>query len=136
MKRALEQGRDLFEVHNRLEHGQWQPWISENCIFSYETALRYRKVFEKYGSVTDLDGLTLTQLYIGSGLIPGVEMKESKPHVLFRPFQWIAKCDEWLKTATLELETMQSDLPESEKRHLKDECLPKARTLVARLETL
>lgn len=44
-------GEELIEVKQKLAHGEFKPWVLENCSFSYEQANCYVKV-AKVKSVT------------------------------------------------------------------------------------
>ena len=47
-----ENGRDLLEVKERLEHGQFQKWVEGNFPWSYATATRFMNVAETFKSCT------------------------------------------------------------------------------------
>lgn len=62
LQHAVEAGRLLTEAKAKLAHGQWLPWIDENCSFSPRTAQRYIKMFEEFGgsNATHVSHLTFT----------------------------------------------------------------------------
>ena len=41
---SIENGRDLLEVKERLEHGQFQKWVEGNFPWSYRTAVNMMNV--------------------------------------------------------------------------------------------
>ena len=41
---AAEAGAKLIEAKSILKHGEFKPWIEENCSFSYRTAKNYMDV--------------------------------------------------------------------------------------------
>jgi hypothetical protein len=48
-ERAIEMGLELREVKHDLQHGQWRPWVSAECDFSWDTAERYMLVAKQFG---------------------------------------------------------------------------------------
>src|SRR6202051_234367 len=40
-ERALAAGTALIEAKRLVAHGEWQPWLRENCGLSERTARRY-----------------------------------------------------------------------------------------------
>ena len=44
---ALEAGRLLIEAKAQLGHGEWIPWMQENCRFSERTAQAYMRVVRR-----------------------------------------------------------------------------------------
>ncbi len=43
---AIRAGEILSQVKDRLGHGEFLPWIEENCGFSRQTADNYRRLYE------------------------------------------------------------------------------------------
>ncbi|CCQ73919.1 DUF3102 domain-containing protein [Magnetospira sp. QH-2] len=41
---AQAAGEKLLQAKKEVEHGEFKPWIAENCWFSYATAKRYMRV--------------------------------------------------------------------------------------------
>jgi Protein of unknown function (DUF3102) len=41
---AITAGKLLIEAKDKLDHGQWLPWIRENCLISARTASRYMRL--------------------------------------------------------------------------------------------
>lgn len=41
---AAEIGEELIKVKQKLAHGEFGPWVSENCSFSYDSAKDYMNV--------------------------------------------------------------------------------------------
>jgi hypothetical protein len=54
---AIRAGEILTQVKERMEHGEFLPWVERSCKFSRETGSRYMRLFEhqnKLVSVTNL----------------------------------------------------------------------------------
>lgn len=47
IEKALEVGRLLTEAKDACSHGQWLPWLRENCAFSERTAQAYMRLHAK-----------------------------------------------------------------------------------------
>ena len=43
-ERALAAGTALIEAKRLIPHGEWQPWLHENCGLSQRTARRYMTI--------------------------------------------------------------------------------------------
>src|SRR6266705_1556207 len=43
----LELGKKLIEEKARYKHGEWEPWIKANCIFSANQARRYMCIYRE-----------------------------------------------------------------------------------------
>ncbi len=52
--KAKEAGELLLQAKSECAHGQFKPWIEENCAFSYDTANDYMKV-AKNGACSTFD---------------------------------------------------------------------------------
>ena len=48
LQHALEVGQLLVKAKNQCEHGDWKPWVRENCKFSLRTAQAYMRVERKF----------------------------------------------------------------------------------------
>ena len=44
LQHALRAGEFLIEAKSGLPHGDWQPWVLENCVFSDRTARAYMRL--------------------------------------------------------------------------------------------
>lgn len=44
LREAKAAGEELLWVKKCLKHGEFKPWIKENCRFSYDTAVQYMRV--------------------------------------------------------------------------------------------
>jgi len=60
--RAIEIGGLLVGVKERLEHGQWLPWLASNTQLSPKTAQRYMYYFDKRDWVKNVTLTNLTEL--------------------------------------------------------------------------
>lgn len=53
LKRTAEDiiaiGQDLIEVKERLEHGQFKPWLQSEFEMSYPTAVNFMRVADRFG---------------------------------------------------------------------------------------
>jgi hypothetical protein len=58
---AIRCGNLLIEQKASLSHGEWKPWVEENCDFSYQAAARYMKAANQKS--TGVDFSSLSQLY-------------------------------------------------------------------------
>ena len=73
LKHALDCGKLLLEAKKLVQHGEWLPWIRENCHFSERTAQVYMRVtcnvslLEKTQRVTDLSFREAMKLLSDSG---------------------------------------------------------------------
>jgi len=47
LPKAIKIGELLAGIKNKLEHGQWLPWIQKNLSFSERTAQNYLRFFEE-----------------------------------------------------------------------------------------
>jgi hypothetical protein len=54
IRKAWEIGQALQEAKQRLGHGDWLPWVQNNCPFSHDKATKYMKIFQEN---SDLEGL-------------------------------------------------------------------------------
>lgn len=60
-----ENGRDLLEVKERLEHGQFQKWVEANFPWSIDTAERFIQVAQQFNNPQIADfGFTKSVLYL------------------------------------------------------------------------
>jgi hypothetical protein len=55
---AIAAGKSLIEAKKQLKHGEWLPWLEQNCEFSERTARGYMRLArlspEKGNAVADL----------------------------------------------------------------------------------
>lgn len=54
---AIRAGEILIEVREHLPHGQFLPWIKENCTFSQPTASRWMRCFEHKNKLINVNSL-------------------------------------------------------------------------------
>ena len=73
LNHALNCGKLLLEAKKLVQHGEWLPWIRDNCQFSERTAQVYMRVtcnvplLEKTQRVTDLSFREAVKLLSDSG---------------------------------------------------------------------
>lgn len=60
---AIRCGQLLIEQKERLEHGEWLPWVMENCAFSERHAQRYMELALNTTRVSDLPDLPVYPSY-------------------------------------------------------------------------
>ena len=83
---GVEIGRRLVEAKEKVEHGQWLPWLKSQTEFSQPTASRFMRLFDEYGAAqlglfgTDTKYSTLNNLSITNALrllaVPEEEREE------------------------------------------------------------
>src|SRR5689334_15662073 len=56
---AIQAGLFLIEAKFRAKHGEWEPWVRENCNFALRTAQLYMKL-ARHPNAQDVAHLTLT----------------------------------------------------------------------------
>lgn len=63
-------GKVLTEVKAVLPHGDFIPWIEENCQFSRTSAFRYMAIYDRYKDEPRraLEELTIAEAYIEAGV--------------------------------------------------------------------
>lgn len=59
---AIEVGKLLIEAKAKVPHGQWLPWIKENCDFSESLARKYMKVAEELPKLAGANQERVTDL--------------------------------------------------------------------------
>lgn len=68
MKRAasdiIEIGQKLIEVKERLEHGQFSPWLEAEFGWKHTTAWNFMQVADKFSKFESLDGFAPSALYL------------------------------------------------------------------------
>ncbi|KZD02285.1 MULTISPECIES: DUF3102 domain-containing protein [unclassified Thalassospira] len=47
LREAKAAGEELLRVKKALKHGEFKPWIEENCSFSYSQAKRYMQIAKR-----------------------------------------------------------------------------------------
>lgn len=57
IEHALEAGRLLRQVKQRLGHGEFMPWIELNCDFAQSTASRYIRAAEQISTGVEISSL-------------------------------------------------------------------------------
>jgi hypothetical protein len=68
---ALLCGKKLNEVKAKLKHGEWLPWLHENCPeISEDKSERYRALANSAHDRNLNDCATLRQAYIACGILP------------------------------------------------------------------
>ena len=61
----IETGRDLQEVKGKLEHGQFQVWLSASFNMTTRTAQKYMRAAELFGDKSELGShLTPSTIYL------------------------------------------------------------------------
>ena len=55
IKVAIECGKLLVEQKSKMNHGDWLPWVENNCDFSQRTSYRYIKLFESVAKLSTQD---------------------------------------------------------------------------------
>jgi hypothetical protein len=64
LPKAIKIGELLTGLKEKMEHGQWLPWIQKNLSFSDRTAARYIKCFSESDRLGKFDSVTnLTDAY-------------------------------------------------------------------------
>lgn len=64
LPKAIKIGELLTGLKDKMEHGQWLPWIQKNLSFSDRTAARYIKCFSERDRLGKFDSVTnLTEAY-------------------------------------------------------------------------
>jgi hypothetical protein len=58
IEHALEAGRLLLMVKQRLARGEFMPWIELNCDFAYSTAARYMTAAERNSTGVEISSLS------------------------------------------------------------------------------
>jgi Protein of unknown function (DUF3102) len=66
LNKAIEIGGLLTTVKNKLEHGEWLPWLKANVPFHQTVASHYMRCFDQRGKLSNV--LSLTEAY---GLMAG-----------------------------------------------------------------
>jgi hypothetical protein len=67
----FEIGKLLAEAKKTLDHGDFIPWVEQSLPFDIRTAQQYMKIyrfFSKYESVSYLEKLTVSDLFITAGV--------------------------------------------------------------------
>jgi hypothetical protein len=54
---AIRAGELLTQTKDDLPHGEFLPWISKNCVFSQDTAERYRKLYNHADKIRTMRNL-------------------------------------------------------------------------------
>jgi hypothetical protein len=54
---AIRAGEILTQVKDRLDHGEFLPWIERNCEFSRQTADNYRRLYDHRGKLPTVSNL-------------------------------------------------------------------------------
>ena len=76
---AIDRGRILTLVKERLPHGRWEEWCSLNCDGkSMSTVKRWIRVYNR-SLVTDLKGMTLDEVYESMKKKKKKDKKPSQP---------------------------------------------------------
>ena len=64
LPKAIQIGELLTGIKDKMDHGQWLPWIQKNLSFSDRTAARYIKCFSERERLGKFDSLSnLTEAY-------------------------------------------------------------------------
>jgi hypothetical protein len=53
---AITAGELLIEAKAHLRHGQWEPWLAENCAIPARTARHYMRLAKNKDKLTDENG--------------------------------------------------------------------------------
>lgn len=63
-------GKVLSEVKETLNHGEFLPWVEQNCPFERTTAFRYMQVYERYKDEPRkaLAELSISEAYVEAGV--------------------------------------------------------------------
>ena len=59
---AIRCGDLLIEAKAGLEHGQWLPWLKENCPFSERTAQAYMRLAQKVSEFDEQEAQRVADL--------------------------------------------------------------------------
>ena len=70
IEEAIKCGRLLEEAKGLLKHGQWLPWLRDNCGLSERSAQRYMRLARKIRHVSDLAADAADRLLASSGRLP------------------------------------------------------------------
>jgi Protein of unknown function (DUF3102) len=62
VQHAITAGRLLLDAKGRLPHGDFQPWLKQNCGFNERTAQRYMHVARVWDSLDDKKRHDVSQL--------------------------------------------------------------------------
>lgn len=123
---AFEQGDDLREVKERLNHGEWLPWLKENFSKDERTARRYMQLAEipKRTRMSVLtDAKSINEAFRMLGIVQPEPAKQAidQPLITIPPevqkLNWIA---EWVAR---EKESL-TKLPDLARQELKTKLLP------------
>ena len=60
----VEIGKRLIEAKEKLEHGEWLPWLSEKVNFSESMAQRFMRVAREYANPAPVRDLGLSKALI------------------------------------------------------------------------
>lgn len=66
----FEIGKVLTEVKEKLDHGEFTPWVEQNCPFDPRTARRYMAVYDRFktDTVSVLKDKTIAEAYLEAGV--------------------------------------------------------------------
>ena len=65
IKDIIETGRDLLEVKSKLQHGQFEPWLSTEFNMTTRTAQKYMRAAEYFADKSELGShLTPSTIYL------------------------------------------------------------------------
>jgi hypothetical protein len=70
IEHAIKCGEMLIEAKGLLKHGQWLPWLHDNCGLSERSAQRYMRLARKSATVADLGIAAADRLLASSGRLP------------------------------------------------------------------
>lgn len=67
----IEIGRTLLDVRDRIGHGRFRSWLSEEFEWSHDTARRFMQVADRFGDMTQIASFAPSALYaLASGSVP------------------------------------------------------------------
>jgi hypothetical protein len=81
LKRAVHVGELLIEAKQQVKHGQWLPWLKQNCPkISDRTAQQYMQLAANTTKIADLDGIASALKFLS-----GYQESDEEPRVRALP---------------------------------------------------
>lgn len=73
LEHARTAGDLLIEVKDQLEHGEWTPWLEENCAVSSRQARRYIRLANNWDEISKTDAASVLSIDGALKLLAGPE---------------------------------------------------------------
>jgi len=114
-----ENGRDLLEVKERLEHGQFQKWIEANFPWSYRTVKRFMEVAETFKSdkLADFNFSKSVLYLLAAPSTPeaareeAIELAEDGKNLSYQQAEDLIKAHKLIKSLEDQIKDLESQLP-------------------------